>query len=155
MSSEGRRFLDEGRFEEALESFSGSEDAHGFFGRAVALQLLARFEEAEAAYGRLLAAHPGHEEALANLIAMNVEKFDLARIEQYARRLLEISPDAPVALEGLIVVAVERRDFDLAASCFARLSRLEEAGRDAVEYRLSRHIVERLKDHHGSVAHPR
>jgi tetratricopeptide (TPR) repeat protein len=159
MLLEGQRFLDEGRFEEALACFQG-DDPRAIFGRGVALQLLARFEEAEAEYLKVLARSPRNEETLANLIALSVERFDLASVERYSRQLLDIAPGAPIALEGLIVVGVERGDYDLAASCFARLKPVEEESRDAVEYRLSRQMVERLKERHrwkeehGPVAHP-
>ncbi len=149
----GAQLLEEGRFAEALAFFHG-DDVRSVFGRAVTLQLLGRFEEAEAAYESVLAADPNHEETLANLIAMNVEQFRLENVEKYSRRLLAISKDAQIGLRGLLVVAVERRDFDLAASCFSRLDPSDEIFRDAVEYRLSRQIVDRLKDHYGSVAHP-
>ncbi|SRR5579883_593747 len=153
MLSEGQRFLEEGRFEEALACFQG-DDPRAVFGRAVALQLLGRFEQAESEYQKVLARDPQNQEALANLIALNVERFDLANVERYSRRLLEIAEDAPIALEGLIVVGVERRDYDLAARCFARLKPVQEGSRDAVEYRLSRQMVERLREHHGSITHP-
>ncbi len=149
----GPQLLEEGRFDEALASFHG-DDVRSVFGRAVALQLLGRFEEAESAYESVLASDPNHEETLANLIAMYVEQFHLENVERYSRRLLAISKDAQIGLRGLLVVAVERRDFELAASCFSKLVPSDEIVRDAVEYRLSRQIVDRLKDHHGSVAHP-
>ena len=148
----GARLLEEGRFEEALASFAG-RDLRSTFGRAVALQLLGRFDAAEEAYESVLAADPRHQEGLANLIAMHVERFDLDRVEEYSRRLLAAAPDSQIALRGLIVVAVERRDFELAASCFAKLLPALEPRRDSVEYRLSRRMVDRLQDHNASLAH--
>src|SRR3954465_11329669 len=143
------KLLDEGRFEEALASFRG-DDVRSTFGRGVALQMLGRFEEAEMEYESVLDADPGHEETLANLIALNIEKFQLDPVERYSRQLLAIRENSQIGLRGLIVVAVERRDFELAANCFARLDPVQENGRDAVEYRLSRQTVNRLKDHHAS-----
>lgn len=153
MIRDGQSFLEEARFEEALACFHRAAGPRALFGRAVALHLLGRFEEAEAAYALLLESNPRHEEALSNLIALNVEKFDLARVERYALRLLEAVPDCPIALQGLIVVALERRDDNLAANCLARLSQPAPGSRDAVEYRLSAQTVVRLKDQHGPVAH--
>jgi len=154
MSSKGREFLEEGRFEDALAFFEVSGDLRSMFGRAVALQLLGRFEQAEAAYEQVLAADPKQEETLANLIALNIERFDLPRVELYSQRLLEVAADSAIALRGLIVVAVERRDYELAARYFARLTPGEEGARDTVEYRLNWQIVDRLREHHVSVAHP-
>ena len=151
MQSEGQRLLEEGRFEQALACFESEDSA---FGRAVALQLLRRFDEAESLYEQILSTDPEHSEALANLIALHVEQFRLESVEKYSRRLLAVHPDAPIALQGLLVVAVERREYKLAANCFARLKPLPPDGRDAVEYRLSRQVVERLKDQHGSLANP-
>ena len=153
MLSRGEELLEEGRFEDALACFEG-DDLRSIFGRAVTLQLLGRFEEASESYDLVLAADPKHRETLANLIAMHVERFDLSRVEKYSRRLLAIAKDSQVALRGLIVVAVERRDFDLAARCFAKLTPQEESCRDAVEYRLSRQIVDRLKDQNGAATNP-
>jgi tetratricopeptide (TPR) repeat protein len=155
MLEEGRSCLEEGRFEEALACFErAGRNRSAMFGRAVSLQLLARFEEAEAEYENLLAADPEHAEALANLVAMNVERFHLAGVEEFARRLLIIAPDSAIALQGLIVVAAERRDDELAATCLARLQDSAERCRDGVEYRLSAATLDRLKENHGPVAHP-
>jgi tetratricopeptide (TPR) repeat protein len=153
MQPRGPELLEEGRFDDALACFNGP-DLRSVFGRAVALQLLGRFDEAAETYDAVLAADPEHRETLANLIALHVERFDLGRVEKYARRLLAIDITSQVALRGLIVVSVERSDFDLAARCFAKLDLNEESCRDAVEYRLGRQIVDRLRDHYGSIAHP-
>jgi tetratricopeptide (TPR) repeat protein len=157
--SQGQQLLDEGRFDDALAWFESHDDIRSRFGRAVALQLLGRFDQAEAAYELVLAADPKHVETLANLIAMNVEKFNLDLVELYSNRLLGIDSGSPIALRGLIVVAVERREYAVAARYFALLAPGGENCRDAVEYRLSRRMVERLKHHplkdpHGSTAYP-
>ena len=147
------RLLDEGRFEEALASFDGN-DIRSTFGRAAALHMLGRLDEAEMEYEAVLDADPAHDETLSNLIALNVERFQLQSVERYALRLLAIRGNSQIALRGMIVVAVERGDLDLAANCFARLEPPLEKTGDAVEYRLSRQVVDRLKDHHASVTHP-
>src|SRR5271154_6081880 len=54
------------RVEDALQVFDQADDAPGpaLFGKAVALQLLHRFDEAESAYEILLEAQPNSEETL-------------------------------------------------------------------------------------------
>jgi Flp pilus assembly protein TadD len=111
------------------------------FGKAVALQLLRRHEEAETAYERLLALQPDSEEALGNWVALAVERNDLVSIHRRSLRLLDLRPDSPIALQGLLLVALERQDFRNAAGYADRL-RTPAAGTDnraaapAVEYRL-------------------
>lgn len=154
---EGERLLNLARFEEALECFAGaeSEDARALFGSAVARQMLGRFEEAESRYEQLLSADPAHQEALANLIAMSVERFDLDRVASYSHRLLALNADSTAALQGLVIVAVERRQLETAAQYFRRIvaePRPADADDDAIEYRLSRETVERLRSFYGAVA---
>jgi tetratricopeptide (TPR) repeat protein len=147
------------RFDEALSCFElcisiGAREP-ALFGKAVALQGLGRLVEAEIAYESLLAQDPGIEEALANLIAINVESFRLPRIEAYSRRLLEMNPLSAVALRGLALVFIERRDFRNAANCLARLSKaMPDApaeGQDGfplegIKYRLRPKEVESLRE---------
>src|SRR5262249_5516061 len=79
----GDCFLRLNRPEEALESFdqcrAEMERPHALFGKAIALQRLRRFDEAEAAYESLLAIDPESEEALSNLVALAMEVFDRTR----------------------------------------------------------------------------
>jgi tetratricopeptide (TPR) repeat protein len=105
------------RVEEALEIFERGENGPGpaLFGKAVALQLLQRFDEAEGAYETLLEAQPNSEEMLGNLIAMSGETRDLEHMRAYSQRLLNIAPRSSVALQGLATVALERRDHHAAA----------------------------------------
>jgi len=112
------------RLEEALATFyqcSRALEGPASFGKAVALQLLHRFGEAESAYEILLASEPHSEEILSNLIALAVETQDLDRIRDYSQRLLKISPQSPVALQGLAIVALEREDHHAAARYCDRL----------------------------------
>ena len=145
------------RYEEALACFdqcwSDSSRRRALFGKAVALQLLRRFDQAEAGYQRVLTLDPKAEEALSNLIAMCVEVFDLEKTQQYSRRLLDINPRSGPALEGLALVAIERRELEKAARFFARAAELgietvyagsREQGDDTIEYRLSREVFDRL-----------
>ena len=145
------------RFEEALVCFdqcwSGASRRRALFGKAVALHLLRRFDEAEADYERVLTLDPRAEEPLSNLIAMCVEVFDLERVQRYSRRLMDINPRSGAALEGLTLVAIERRDHENAARFFARAAELGietidatsgENGDSVIEYRLSREVLASL-----------
>jgi tetratricopeptide (TPR) repeat protein len=153
------------RYEEALVCFdqcwSDAARRRALFGKAVALQLLRRFDQAETCYERFLTLEPGAEEALTNLIAMCVEVFDLERIQRYSRRLLDLDPRSATALKGLALVAIERREQEQAARFFARAAELDtdiiyaahsathsakqrEHGDGIIEYRLSREVLDRL-----------
>src|SRR5580704_14619664 len=68
------------RLDEALANFhqcSPAMQGAATFGKAVTLQLLHRYGEAENAYEALLAADPNSEETLSNLIALGIETNDL------------------------------------------------------------------------------
>ena len=144
------------RFGAALDCFdqcwSEGSRRRALFGKAVALQHLRSFDEAERHYERLLAIDPNAEEALANLIAMSMEVFELARVQKYSQRLLQINPRSTAALKGLALAAIERRDYPDAARYFYRLTELDPeimrppAGQSqANEYRVSRKIFESLE----------
>ncbi|HEX5431860.1 MAG TPA: tetratricopeptide repeat protein, partial [Bryobacteraceae bacterium] len=120
------------------------------FGKAAALQLLGRFDEAESAYERLLALDPAAREALSNLIAMHVERFNLSRVEHYSLRLRELDPQAPAARKGLALVAIERREYQAAAQYCSEISG-DDSGADAstdgsIEYRLSWKVTGKLRE---------
>jgi tetratricopeptide (TPR) repeat protein len=145
------------RLEEALDCFDRcwSEAARGraLFGKGVVLQLLRRFDEAEAVYTNMLAANPNQPEALTNLIAMSMEVFDLGRVHRYSQQLLDVSSQSTLALQGLTLVALERREYENAAYYFSRF--LEHTpvkglapndGEGAIEYRLSQEVVDRLNE---------
>jgi tetratricopeptide (TPR) repeat protein len=149
----GECLLNMNRLEEALACFdqcwSGPVRVPALFGKAVVLQQLRRFDEAEITYERVLELDPTTGEALSNLIAMSMEVFDLKRIQRYATRLIALSPQSTIALQGLALVAIERREYDAAARHFSRLidwasEGQVENGSDSIEYRLSRAVVERL-----------
>lgn len=128
-----------------------SEFVTACFGRAVALQMLSRWEESTALYEHVLKVRPKCEEALANLIALSVERFDLRRVEQFALELLSQDPDSLIALQALTMVSFERRNYQQASDYFFRWeANLPEGGipprEDAIQYRLSRENVERLAE---------
>ena len=148
------------RLEEALSCFdqcwSDGSRRRAMFGRAVALQQLHRFDEAETNYERLLTLDPKAEEALSNLISISIELFDLNRVQQYSRRLLDLNPRSSTALKGLALVAIERREYENAAAHFFRAVELEPelmqaaSGEDdveksgAIEYRIPRKVFATL-----------
>ena len=156
----GQCLLQLNRPEEARSCFEACRSAaartNAAFGRAVAFQSLRRFDEAEVAYQGLLASgqasEPLSNETLSNLVAMSVEMFDLERIRRYSQRLLERDARSTIALQGLALVALERRE-DQAAADY--LSRIETPGRedaspaggngDGIEYRLSHEMLGRLR----------
>ena len=104
------------RAEEALTNFdscwSDAARLRVLFGKAVALQLLRRFDEARAAYERLLQWDPKCEEALTNLIALEIGAGELDEARRSAMRLLDMSPHSTVALQCLAAVALENREYE-------------------------------------------
>jgi tetratricopeptide (TPR) repeat protein len=146
------------QLEPALNCFdqcwSDTAQRQALFGKGVALQMLRRFDEAEIAYERVLALDGEAQEALANLIAMSIEVFDLERVLRYSRRLVALNPRSIPGLQGLTLVAVERGDTETAARHFSILAEhaAEEirptsgASEDIIEYRLNRKAIDLFKD---------
>ena len=161
----GECHLQNNKPEEALACFEAcwSEAAllPALFGKAVALQILRRFDESETMYLRLLDAQPDSQEALSNLIAISMEVFDLARVERYADQLVKYHPASVVALQALTIVAFERRSYATAAESYRRLvaaipeEKLFSGGsNDIFEYRLSRRNVDLLHQARQDPARP-
>lgn len=98
------------RIEEALAVFEPIGGA-AQFGKAVALQLLHRYDEAEQVYQEA----PESEEALSNLIALEIEAGDVHRLREYSQQLLKSDPESSAALQGLATVAFEAGDHHAAA----------------------------------------
>ena len=153
----GDSLLQLNRAEEALSCFNAcwSEVFHvrALFGKAVALQLLGRLDEAAVAYERLLALDPSAEEAFANLIALSVERLDMDAVHRYSLRLLELSPQSAIALQGLTVAALEREEYEMAAGYFQHLAMApdeclpEQADRrGTIQYRPNPAALARLVD---------
>ena len=141
--------------EEALACFeacwSGNALQPCLFGKAVALQMLRRYEQSEAVYQRFLELKPDSEEALSNLIALNMERFTLGRVQQCALQLLGLRPHSATALRALVVTAFERREYESAADYYGRLLETTERdpspseGSEPVQYRLSQEDALRLQ----------
>jgi tetratricopeptide (TPR) repeat protein len=136
------------KYEDALACFEAcwSEAARvpALFGKAVALQMLRRFDESESQYLRFLEIHPEPAEALGNLIALSMEVFDLARVERYANELLEHDAQSIGALQALTLVFFERGAHQQAAEYYRRLLKItpeeklmSRGNGDVLEYRLS------------------
>ncbi len=119
------------RVEEALAIFDRRgrdlEPGPALIGKAVALQLLHRFDEARTAYSAMLASDPNSEEVLSNLIAMGIETDDLKRVRDHSLHLLEICPNSTVALQGLATVAFAASDHPAAAAYCDRILDLAPA----------------------------
>jgi len=98
------------RLKEALAIFEQAGSA-GLFGKAVALQLLHRYDEAEQVYQQA----PESEEALSNLIALQIETGDVDRLREYSQRLLKCDAESPAALQGLATAAIDAGDHHAAA----------------------------------------
>ncbi len=151
----GGCLLNLARFEEALAVFeqcwSTTSRAQSEFGKGVALQMSRRFDEAERAYSHALILDPQLVEALSNLVAMSLEVFDLQRIQKYSRRLLEMVPDSKIALQGLIMVSLERQELGEAAKAYAQFLQVpaesmpKKSDGPAAAYRLSAEVLNRLK----------
>jgi tetratricopeptide (TPR) repeat protein len=144
------------RLEDALGCFdqcwSDAARRPALFGKAVALQLLRRFDEAEATYQRVLTLDSKAEEAYTNLIAMSMEVFDLERVQRYSQQLLELNPQSLVGLQGRALVAIERGEVENAAQSFFKIVESNpdsirasgQASDGSIEYRVSRKVIERL-----------
>ncbi|HUJ24168.1 MAG TPA: tetratricopeptide repeat protein [Bryobacteraceae bacterium] len=113
------------RSEEALANFdacwSDAARTRALFGQAVALQLLHHYDEAAAAYRRLLEAGAKSEEVLSNLLALSVETQDWDAVQRCATQLLEVSPNSLQAHQGLAAVALERGEFEAAVQHCGRI----------------------------------
>lgn len=122
----GTCLLNMDRFEQALEVFTqvAGDSGPACFGKAVALQQLRRFGEAQSAYETFLEFEPNSEETLANLIAMSAQTHHLEHMREYSQKLLSAAPQSAPALQGLATVALERRDHHAAARYCDRIVQL-------------------------------
>jgi superkiller protein 3 len=125
----GACLLHQNEVEEALECFEqcllSSGGPPALLGKAVALQQLSRYEEADTIYRGLLEADPEAAEPLANLIALSVARQDAAAIEDYSRRLLRVQPQSKAALQGLAMLAIRSGDQGAAIEYCTRLVEID------------------------------
>lgn len=110
-------------FERCLELNPESDVSR--FGRAVALQLLERYDEAVEVYGVLLERESLVADALSNLISIAMARGDLAAARGYAERLQAVRPDHRAAVEGLAAAALAAQDYGAAARHCAKLTEVE------------------------------
>jgi tetratricopeptide (TPR) repeat protein len=87
----------------------------GLFGRAVALQQLDRYDEAVAAYTKVMAHRPDAPEVHNNMIALGLATDDYALVQEHAARLLSLRRHSRPALEGLLASAITRADWEEAS----------------------------------------
>ena len=124
----GAVLLELGRAEQALEAFNaamGRDTPAALLGKAVALQMLRRFYEADAAYREVLRLRPDSEDALGNLVALSMKGQDRSAAAQYAKRLLAIRPDSRVALEALVACAIAAEDYEAAVRYCSRIIEID------------------------------
>ncbi len=95
------------------------------FGRAAALQLLERYDEALDVYGELLMERPADEDVLANLISMSITRGDLEAARRHSEKLRALKPDHRAALEGLAAAALAAQDYPSAAKYCVKLTEVE------------------------------
>src|SRR5438876_271302 len=106
-------------FEQCLKVKADLETAQ--FGKAVALHLAGKTEQAEALYRKLLARNPNSEELLGNLVALGIARKDNAVLKEFSERLFKTLPNSPAALEGLATAAFSKGDFETACKHCAKL----------------------------------
>lgn len=105
---------------EALAAFERSR-THGIageaqwaqasLGRATALHLLSRLEEARSAYENFLESDPANPDVIQNLIALAAAAGDVPALTHYSQRLLALNPLSIAGLQGLASVALYQGDF--------------------------------------------
>lgn len=132
--------LEERRPADALVAFERSR-THGLagesawaqasFGRAVAMHLLGRLEEAKSAYESLLDSDPENQDVVANLVALSLAAGDVRALESYARRLLEMDSHSLVAMQGLASVALQAGDYQSVARYCDQIMEIAPGSLDA------------------------
>jgi len=75
------------------------------FGKAVALQLLGKFDDSRAVYERILEWNSASEESLLNMISLGLQQKDYELLRKRSQQLLDLRPGHPVAMEGLAAAA--------------------------------------------------
>ena len=119
--------LHQQRAEEALDNFDrlieqGFEDRQtAEFGKAIALQLLCRYDEAVNLYGSLLARNPQNEGVLSNLLALGMARKDEALVSDCAERLLAINGESGAATAVIAAQAFATGDYAAAVEHYATL----------------------------------
>ena len=104
-------------FEENL-----GEENHGVAqGYAQALQELARYDEAQTAYARVLEKNPTDVPTLVNLVAIAARQNDMGLLADSAEVLLQAEPGSRQALAGILTVKLADGQYESAFECGADL----------------------------------
>lgn len=106
-----------GKALEALEPLYAATPVPGRarFAKAVALQLLSRFEEAIEEYREILTSEPDSAEVLANLVAIGMATAQEPLTREYSERLISLQPESTSAIRGLAACALWRQDYEEAS----------------------------------------
>jgi tetratricopeptide (TPR) repeat protein len=99
--------------EEYLLLFPDREQA--LFAKAAALQQTGRTAASVEMYRKTLARNPKNTDALSNLVSIFLDKKDSESVKRYSEMLLELQPDAPMAMEALAALAFAADDAPAAA----------------------------------------
>jgi tetratricopeptide (TPR) repeat protein len=119
--------LHQRRPEEALKGFEGylegdPENEPANFGRAVALQMLRRFDEAGEIYAHFRGEGEPSAELLTNELALAVAQKDRERVKQVAGELERVRPGSRQVLEAQTFVALMGGEWTEAAALFGRMT---------------------------------
>jgi len=119
--------LHQRRADDALKGFDqyllhAPESEPALFGRAVALQMLRRFDEATAIYDCFRNAGEPSAELLTNLLALAVARKDTTELARVAAELAKIRPGTRQASEAQAYSAIVAGDWQPAATHLAQLA---------------------------------
>jgi tetratricopeptide (TPR) repeat protein len=106
-------------FEAALKSQSGHSRAQ--YGKAIAMHLLGRTQEAQEVYQKLLPDNSTDAELLTNMIRLALARAEHDKAREYSEKLLKLRPNAQAGLTGMIAAAMARNDYKSAAQLGAQL----------------------------------
>jgi tetratricopeptide (TPR) repeat protein len=109
--------LELGKPELAVKVFEENlgEENHGVAeGYAQSLQQLARYDEAQTAYARLLEKNPADVPTLKNLVAIAAHKNDIGLLADSSGVLLEAEPGSSMALAGMVTVKLADEQYEAA-----------------------------------------
>jgi len=115
-------------FDRFLQHDPDNESA--LFGRAVALQMLRRFDEAAAIYERFRTAGEPTAELLTNLLALAVARKDTAELALVAAELAKVRPGTRQASEAQAYSAIVAGDWEPAVGHLAQLAESDPLSED-------------------------
>ena len=92
-----------------------AHDADALLGKIQALCSIQRFDEASSTCLIFRTQYPQDPAALEALLAIRAAQQDRDGVEQAAKDLVQLKPNATTALKVLVAIAIARQDFELAA----------------------------------------